>query len=58
MPRKRTEAKPTHGGRREGAGRKPGVRLRCGECKQALTAREWRAHFTECPMRPVEVEPK
>lgn len=42
----------THGGRRPGAGAKPGVRLRCGECGQPLTAREWVRHFAACPKRP------
>ena len=41
-----------HGGRRAGAGAKPGVRLRCGECGAALTAREWIRHFAACPKRP------
>lgn len=44
--------KPTHGGRRPGAGAKPGVRLKCGECGQPLTAREWIRHFAACPKRP------
>jgi len=45
---------PKHGGYRANSGRKPGVRMRCGECGAALTAREWRDHFTECPNRPKE----
>jgi uncharacterized CHY-type Zn-finger protein len=50
MPRTPSEPR-THGGRRINAGRKPGIRLRCGECQRALTAREWRGHFTACPAR-------
>jgi hypothetical protein len=50
MPRNPTPS--THGGQRPNAGRKPGIRLRCGECQRPLTAREWRKHFTACPQRP------
>src|SRR5262252_942483 len=43
------ECQQTHGGWggwRPGAGSKPGIRMRCGECHTPLTAREWRDHFT------------
>jgi hypothetical protein len=34
------------------AGRKPGRRMRCGECHTPLTATEWQKHFAHCPKKP------
>lgn len=39
--------KPKHAG-----GRPRGVTMPCGWCGSKLTARELRAHFTDCPKRP------
>jgi hypothetical protein len=35
-------------------GRPPGVTMPCGwQCGRQLTASQMRAHFTDCPRRPV-----
>lgn len=53
MPRNLTptQAREMSAARRTKAGPR-GVTMPCGWCGQPLTAREIRAHFTACPLRP------